>query len=71
LEPVPLGIAQKGAREAGGVLGREWLMVRPDGGERTEAPPCRWVGRGKMDVGAIVFATELKVLIDVIEDLMG
>jgi hypothetical protein len=45
-------------------------MVGPDRGKLAETPPCRWIGGGEVEVRAIIIAPELKVLIDVIENLM-
>ena len=46
-------------------------MVVPDRQELTEAPPRRWKGGGEVNIGALVIAAELEVLIDVVENLMG
>ena len=70
-EAGPLGVAEERTHEAGGVLRRQYLVIAPDGREFAEAAPGRWVGGGQVEVGAIVVAAELQVLIDMVENLMG
>ena len=53
-----------------GIGGSERLVVGPNGCKLAEAPPCGRKGSGQMDVGTFVFASELKVLIDVVENLV-
>lgn len=45
-------------------------MVRPDRRKLAETPPRGWVGGGEVKIGTIVVATELKVLIDVVQNVM-
>ena len=46
-------------------------MILPNWRQLSEAAPCRRVGGREMKVGAFVIASELKVLINVIQNLVS
>jgi hypothetical protein len=52
------------------MLGGQRRVGVPDRGKIAEATPGRRIAGGKVDIGAVVFDSDLEILVDVGEDFV-
>ena len=71
LEACPFGFRKERTGEFFSLFRGQRSMVIPNRREGAEASPCRRVAGGEVDIRAVVLSADLKVLVNVVEDLMG
>jgi len=70
VEVFPLLFVQEGPGKLFGLFLSKWLMSVPDRREGSVSSPSRGISGWEMDIGAIIFDSNLQILVDVREDFV-
>jgi hypothetical protein len=70
IEVLPLLFVQEGPGELFGLFVSKWLVSVPDWLEGAVSSPSRGISGWEMDIGAIIFDSNLQILVDVREDFV-